>query len=51
MTVTEPTSLAEYRVKRRLKRAKEWADSLAVCMYCGDEFLWRDRKNHHCLKD
>ena len=46
----EPTDLAEYRMKRRLKRAKEWTDLIGECMYCGDEFLWEDRHNHHCLK-
>jgi hypothetical protein len=49
--MTEPTSLAEWRVKRRLKRAREWAETLGACIYCGDEFLWKDRQNHHCLKD
>ena len=49
--MTEPTSLAEYRMKRRLKRAKEWAELVGSCMYCGTEFSWKDRLDHHCLKE
>jgi hypothetical protein len=51
VSVTEPTNLAEYRMKRRLRRAREWTTLVTSCMYCGDEYAWKDRHDHHCLKD
>jgi hypothetical protein len=45
--MAEVTNLAEYRMKRRLKRAREWT-SLVWCM-CGEEFPLSERDDHHCL--
>ena len=51
--VADVTDLAEYRVKRRLKRAREWADvagTVMWCMGCGEEFLYVQRHDHACRR-
>jgi hypothetical protein len=51
--MTDVISLAEWRVKRRLKRAREWADvagTVMWCMACGEEFLYAQRDEHACRR-
>ena len=46
--MSDVVDLTEFRLKRRLKAAADWAQNVAQCMYCGETFAWGRRFDHNC---